>query len=294
MPAHLLTPEKVRSLVTVPTVAVPTVLLAAICASGVAMTSAAFQMRIISRCVCFVINTILIFAIFTPLHDASHGSIAKQQYRWLNDLIGYVSGSVMCMPYPAFRFIHLQHHQHTNDVDKDPDAWTSFGPWFLLPLRWMSIEIKYYSIYLSPSVFFGRQLSERLIAIGQIAINIGIIWYCTQHGYTHAMLYGWVLPGRVAVFFLALFFDYLPHRPHSHTRKESEYLATSLTALWPSKSSVSLLTWPLLQQNYHNIHHLVPYIPFYMYESVWSQCKDELEAAGTQTFPIFGARVKIE
>jgi beta-carotene hydroxylase len=143
-------------------------------------------------------------------------------------------------------------------------------------------------------VFFNRTLSERVLSIGQILINYGLVWYCIQNGFTTAVLFGWVLPGRIAIFFLALFFDYLPHRPHSHTRKENEYLATSLIALWPSKKSVSLLTWPLLHQNYHNIHHLVPYIPFYMYEEVWEKYKDELEKQGTQTIPMFGAMKKID
>jgi fatty acid desaturase len=292
MPAHLLTPEKVRSIVTVPTVAIPTVLLAVMCCIGVLIMITGLHLGVISPSMCLVINSIFIFASFTPLHDATHGSIAKSPFRWVNDFIGLLCGFVMCLPYAAFRYLHLQHHQHTNDVEKDPDVYTSFGPWYVLPFRWMTIEYHHYSCYLK--VFFNRSISERVLALGQMVMNYGLVWYCIHTGHTTTVLYGWLLPGRVAVFFLALFFDYLPHRPHSHTRKENEYLATSLTALWPSKSSISLLTWPLLHQNYHNIHHLVPYIPFYMYETVWTECKDELEKQGTQTIPIFGAMKKID
>jgi fatty acid desaturase len=294
MPGHLLTPERVRSIVTVPVVAFPTVLLAISCLVGVIAVCVAFYQNAIDHYVCCGLNTIFIFGSFTPLHDAAHGSIAKKQFRWLNDFVGIMCGFIMFLPYHAFRYLHLQHHQHTNDVDKDPDAWTSFGPWYLLPLRWMTIEYHHYSCYLSRDVFFSRNMTERVLAIGQIAINIGIAFFCHRFGLSSVILWGWIIPGRIAVFFLALFFDYLPHRPHSHTRKESEYMATSLIALWPSKSSVSLLTLPLLYQNYHNIHHLVPYIPFYMYKKVWSHCSTELEAEGTQTIPIFGLRKKID
>lgn len=294
MPAHLLTPDRVRSIVTVPNVAIPTVFLAIFCAMTVVATTVGLHLGVVSPSACLVGNSILIFASFTPMHDAAHGSVAKTQFRWLNDVVGLLCGYVLCSPYMAFRYIHLQHHQHTNDVEKDPDTYTARGPWYVLPFRWMTLEFRYYAIYLSPEVFSKRSFTERVLALGQLVTCYSFLFYLVHCEYTREMLFGWVLPGRIAVFFLALFFDYLPHRPHSHTRKQNEYLATSLTALWPSKNSVALLTWPLLHQNYHNIHHLVPYIPFYMYQTVWLACKDELEQHGTQTIPIFGSMKKID
>ena len=294
MPPHLLTPERVRSIVTVPTVAIPTVMLSLFCATAVVAMSTCLHKGLISRSVCVFVNSIIIYASFTPMHDASHGSIAKKQFRWLNDCIGILSGFVMCLPYMAFRYLHIQHHQFTNDVIKDPDTYTSNAPWYVLPFRWMTMEFHYYSVYLSRDVFFNRPFGERVLALAQLGSCYFLVWYLLRSDYYTAVLYGWVIPGRIAVFFLALLFDYLPHRPHTHTRKESEYLTTSLTALWPSKSSVALLTWPLLEQNYHNIHHLVPYVPFYMYHTIWQECGDELEKEGTQTIPIFGRMKKID
>jgi fatty acid desaturase len=292
MPAHLLTHEKVRLLVTVPTVALPTVLLTVVCFIVVAGAISSLQMGFISPCVCLVINVIFMYASFTPLHDATHGNVAKQQYRWLNDCIGMICGFLLCLPYTSFRYLHLEHHQHTNDKEKDPDAWNSCGPKLLLPLRWMTVELYHYIRCLQ--VFHTRPAKERVAGLGQLVMHLSLAGYCTYHGYTTSLLYGWVLPGRIAIFFLAYVFDYLPHRPHSHTRSENEYLASCVVALWPSKSSVSLslLTWPFLHQNYHVIHHLVPYIPFYMYETVWLGYKDELEKEGIETIALFGSMKK--
>lgn len=292
MPAHILTPDKVRRIVSIPTVAFPTIVLAVVCFIGVFTMAVALQGEFVSPTLCALVNTVLIFVSFTPMHDASHGSIAKKDYRWLNDFVGYFCGLIMCLPYSAFRYLHLQHHQHTNDVNKDPDAYTALGPWFVLPFRWMTLEFHHYSVFLSNEVFLKRPVSERFSSIGQVLANYSLMYFFIWNGYGTPVLYGWFLPGRVSIFFLALFFDYLPHRPHSHSRKENEYLATSLISLWPSKSSISLLTFPLLYQNYHNIHHLVPYIPFYLYETVWRECKDELEKKGTETIPIFGSVTK--
>ena len=105
----------------------------------------------------------------------------------------------------------------------------------------------------------------------------------------------------MAVGILACTFDYLPHRPpvaYSHNNKESppystvpiprsdsEYTATCVTSFIGS-NDYQILTWLLLYQNYHNIHHLVPYIPFYYYSAVWEAYKTELLAEGTVINPI--------
>lgn len=33
-------------------------------------------------------------------------------------------GLVYIAPFPAFRYVHLQHHKHTNDPELDPDMWS--------------------------------------------------------------------------------------------------------------------------------------------------------------------------
>lgn len=173
-----------------------------------------------------------------------------------------------------------------------------------------------------------RPLSEAVGALTQLCLCFGSIIALYRHGFETEVLWGWLLPGKVAIAFLAFAFDYLPHRcpptisgpvpvpdpvpargPGDVTthhllspsatpsalsskskqpvsRMESEYLATSVTSLC-SQTDYPLLTWILLYQNYHNIHHLVPYIPFYTYSRVWIRFEKELLARGTAIQPIF-------
>ena len=48
------------------------------------------------------------------------------------------------------------------------------------------------------------------------------------------------------------------------------------------------LTVPLLYQNYHNIHHLYPTIPFYKYPVMWRNHRKILLELGTPVGSWFG------
>ncbi len=67
-------------------------------------------------------------------------------------------------------------------------------------------------------------------------------------------------------------------------------LAQSAVSLYGDNTSI--LTIAFLGQNYHPVHHICPQIPFYLYESVWFQVKDELAKRGQLTIPLFGGSTK--
>jgi fatty acid desaturase len=62
----------------------------------------------------------------------------------------------------SFRYIHMQHHRFTNDKAKDPDIYVSTGPRWLLPWKWLSLDLNYLYFYLRPSVFLNRPKGERM------------------------------------------------------------------------------------------------------------------------------------
>lgn len=91
------------------------------------------------------INAVLIYFIFTPLHEAVHGNIfpANSRLKWLEWVIGNISGYVLIAPYPGFRVLHLHHHNHTNDALEDPDYWVRDNNYFRVILRCMVIQPVY-------------------------------------------------------------------------------------------------------------------------------------------------------
>jgi len=51
------------------------------------------------------------------IHNASHGSIKP---RWLNRLVGEIVGIQLLSGFPGFAIIHIEHHRHSDDLEKDP------------------------------------------------------------------------------------------------------------------------------------------------------------------------------
>eukprot|EP01038_Epipyxis_sp_PR26KG_P010660 gene10660-14316_t len=278
----MLTHNQLSNIVQIPSLAWPTLLLTVVCAMVEIIVIILLSHDKIPRPVGTVINIGAIFAMFTPLHDSAHGSVACGKYGWINNFVGLFAGFFMGLPFPAFKNLHLLHHKHTNDLALDPDIWASSGSSFLLPARWMTTEWYYYYLYLPK--LHKRPLAEACTAILQLILIASFIIYWCYYGFISTLMWGWIIPGRVAIGCLAFSFDYLPHRPHNITRHDNIYKATNVTSLYGNESWY--LTWPLFHQNYHNIHHLAPYIPFYMYSIVWNAKKSDLLLKGTEIKPI--------
>ncbi|UTA47093.1 fatty acid desaturase [Simiduia sp. 21SJ11W-1] len=229
-----------------------------------------------------LINAIAAYAVFTVGHDAAHGAVSR--HRWLNDGAGFLS-TLLLSPVPffrMFRFMHMQHHRHVNEPVVDPDHYCGTGPWYSLPLRWATLDLYYMYRYLQPGCFGARSRADQrafLLALGW-ALLVLLFFVSTPYTYEYLVLF--ILPTRIAVFFLAFCFDFLPHHPHQVRAKDNPHKATAnlLYADW--------LLCPLLtMQNYHLSHHLYPSVPFYRYRAAWrARPASEFPAAVDRPFEV--------
>lgn len=218
--------------------------------------------------------TLLAYASFTVLHEASHGNVhgARPALRWVGELAGWFGGLPLLAPHPMFRAIHLRHHSYTNDPERDPDFWVHSSQ----PLGVLARCATLLGAY-EWSFFFGEvsrsraaQGVRRQAAIG-VALLAALMALLVTAGLGREVLFLWVLPGLAAATMLAFAFDWVPHHPHSVQRR---FLDTRILL-------VPGLTLPMLWQNYHLVHHLYPRVPFYRYAACFRELRPELEAKGS-------------
>jgi len=269
-------------------VAWPTVLLAVVSVTAwlfVTLIGVAWSLPLWST---LPVSTMAVYCCFTPMHDATHGSVSKK-HRWLNEAVGWLCCTpFLLVPHPLFRWIHLRHHKNTNDPELDPDHFSG-DSLLMLPFQLLSViptyarHLKRYgsdissTTWLEACVFWGMIFSTLLAGC--------------QYGHGGLILQFVVLPPTCAILFLGLVFDYLPHHPHTVTRQESVYGGTStidgIFGLGSGESS-RLLTWLMFGQNFHSMHHLYPTIPFYTYAKVWHDHKEAFISAGVPVVTLAG------
>ncbi len=62
----------------------------------------------------------MFWALFVVGHDCGHGSFSR--HRWLNDLVGHLTHSLILVPYHGWRISHRTHHANTGNVETD-ESW---------------------------------------------------------------------------------------------------------------------------------------------------------------------------
>ena len=217
------------------------------------------------------INASCCYVSYTVLHEASHGLVSKHAV--CNDWFGRISLLFVSLTpfFKTYRFLHMMHHHYTNDPAKDPDYSCGKGPVWLLPWRWMVMDMAYVTTYFHPDYYPKRPADERR--------GFWLSWLFAGAVIATVVVGGWVeqfvvlyfIPTRIALFLLAITFDYLPHYPHQTRAADNKYRATN------NRLGMEWLFGPLfIGHNYHLSHHLYPGAPFYRYRKIWEASKHRL------------------
>lgn len=240
--------------------------------AGVSIVSALAVHGQLSYWAAVPINAILIYLIFTPLHEATHGNIAgpDRRFAWLENLIGHASGFLLLAPFPGFRVLHLHHHANTNDPAEDPDYWVKSPTWLGQLMRSLVIQ----PVYVLHLWRIARDpVTKRAFAweIVYIASFVAIVFASWQSGFGRQLTLLWILPGYIGVVLCPVMFDWPVHHPHSERGRYTD----SAVLLFPPPLR-TLMDVVFCGHTYHLVHHLYPRLPFYRYGAAWNALKSEL------------------
>lgn len=235
-----------------------------------------------------LISTAVTYVMYSVAHEALHYSVGSA--RWVNAVVGRLAWIFVVPPFslPAFSYVHIQHHRHTNDADNDPDIFATHGPTWQLPFRWALMDVCY-------AIWYTRRLPGRLrqswhrpvaeLAETVVVLSLSVAGLgaaiLTGHFWTLAVLV--IIPQRIGITILAWSFDWLPHHDLSETQRGNRYRATRI------RVGMEWLLAPLmLSQNYHLIHHLHPWLPFYRYLQAWRRNEDAYLEHDPALVPVLG------
>ena len=220
--------------------------------------------------------TFSLYVNFTPFHESSHNLIGNGKYKYLNDIVGRGSSLIYSTSFPAWKFIHSYHHKNTNHED-DPDLfYSNFGD--ILKYGWF-LDYNYNYFYLKK--IKERPISEVIdMSLTQVfygAVFAGMFYY----GYGLQYLLRYWIPLRISLFMSSYLLDYYNHHklPERDIKDRENLLKiTHKISGVLEEDDYNWFTRIIMQNHcYHNVHHMYTNIPFYEYQKVWKEKKDELK-----------------
>jgi beta-carotene hydroxylase len=232
-----------------------------------------------------ITNTLLVYCAYTPVHEAAHGNITydKGRWGWVNPLVGIMCTFPMLHNYSLHRTTHLAHHMHTYDPAHDADHWVKGSNAFTTALRCLTIVLSHYRMgwIINKGTAKGRQT----IAIGiiqNIFTLLPPIWLIAVGLWPVAVM-AIILPAVLGSGLLGFLFDYVVHYPkiaNDRFRRGRIYRMPALIE--------PVVTVLYACQNFHQIHHLYPWVPFYRYPRVFREVEPLLIEKGTPIVRIGG------
>jgi len=217
-----------------------------------------------------VLNGVILYGTYTIVHEGVHENIVsrKSRFRWINMSAAFFASLPLCLLIYPHRASHFLHHRQCNTQD-DPDIYArgSFGvvTFWRIPLAILQ--------QLNP-LAQARQCRELALSRWQQGFSYvtylllaGLVLGLVAAGYAFELMALWFIPFFIGYGLMLVLFTWVPHHPHILTGRYHD----TRCSLWPGGN---LLTQG---QNYHLIHHMMPWVPWYNYERVFREIRPWLE-----------------
>ncbi|MDH3218576.1 MAG: fatty acid desaturase [Gammaproteobacteria bacterium] len=253
-----------------PVVAVPTLLLLAGVYLGLGLSTWLGLEDYIPLWLAGLANGIILYATYTVVHEGVHDNIVsrKSSFRWFNMTAAFLAALPLWLLIYPHRSSHIVHHRKCNS-EADPDIYArgSFGVVALwrIPLAILGQFNPFEQYRLCAE--HGLSPWQRYFSYASFALFVAIVISICALGYAYELLVLWLIPFFIGYGVMLVLFTWVPHHPHSILGRYHD----TRCSLWPGGN---LLTQG---QNYHLIHHMMPWVPWYRYERVFEEIRPLLE-----------------
>ncbi|MFT4987007.1 MAG: ferredoxin-NADP reductase/fatty acid desaturase [Chitinophagales bacterium] len=218
----------------------------------------------VSLCLVYPLMIFCFYAVFTPLHDATHRALSSNNF--LNDLLGTISANLL-FPFATtstYRYLHLSHHRNVGDETWDPD-----DPLVVIPTKYFPFG---YLVLMFPDILWFHWLvfkawkktplrtrfSMAFMFIGIFIFNVA--WFSSPYWYEYLILF--FIPNRLGITYVAYSFAHIQH-PEGLTWNEFPFKST-----YKLKGNKFFMD-SFLGQAHHAMHHMLPHVPWYKYHLAW-------------------------
>lgn len=208
-------------------------------------------------------------ALATVLHESSHKILARS--RWLNHFLGtFCSGYLIVQSWHPYFVSHvLGHHARLGDEDHDPDyrfhlrqgLYETTSPVrfallnFVAPLFLIKTPAKVLDLLRNRFFAGDEPRRERIVKLAYIGSVVGLI---SAAGYGEQLVLFWIVP-LVTVFPTVNWYnEFFEHYPFVHIHDIDIHMSRNR---WPGPVAKFLTC--LLNENFHQVHHLKPGVPFW-------------------------------
>ncbi len=136
------------------------------------------------------------------IHDAVHGVLHR--HRGVNQVMGFVLGLVVGLPFALLQRAHLLHHQRVGH-DDDPEAVVYRCSLMALPLRLPLIPLLYLR------TLTRLRVSQLLLTALHVALIVIVVGVAEHHGVP--VVSTWAPPTLIAVMWFGFTTVWVPHGP---------------------------------------------------------------------------------
>jgi len=227
----------------------------------------------------FIVSCFLGTAGYVTSHEAMHSNIAlpNSKYRWINEWVGRVSTIPIVFPFSMARLMHLEHHYHCNDPEKDPD-YIDEAPNALAAIykTWWNRQpgvdgsIHHYKRILAEMGTKDAKDALKATMILQLFF-MATLFTMAWTGYAIEAALVWWLPRHIALSYIRFYLSWAPHHPREG--KAGRYETTRIF-----KSRLGHFMSMCMET--HLIHHLYPGIPNHRTKEAYFALKPVLQKRG--------------